>query len=73
MNKVWLLGFLGRDPESRFTQSGMAVCKFSVATNEYAKGEKKELLEYLYNVSNAPKELPKYLYRVSNASVECIK
>lgn len=41
MNKVILLGFLGRDPESRFTQSGMAVCKFSVATNEYAKGEKK--------------------------------
>ena len=41
MNKVWLLGFLGKDPESRFTQSGMAVCKFSVATNEYSKGEKK--------------------------------
>ena len=41
MNKVWLLGFLGRDPESRFTKDGMAVCKFSVATNEYSKGEKK--------------------------------
>ena len=41
MNKAILIGNLGRDPESRFTQSGMAVCKFSVATNEYAKGEKK--------------------------------
>ena len=41
MNRAILIGFLGRDPESRFTQSGMAVCKFSVATNEYSKGEKK--------------------------------
>jgi hypothetical protein len=44
-----------------------------VSREDYAKGEKKELLEYLYNVSNVPKELPKYLYRVSNTPVECIK
>ena len=34
MNKVILIGNLGGDPELRYTQSGTAVCNFSVATNE---------------------------------------
>lgn len=34
MNKAVLEGFLGRDPEVRFTQSGMAVANLSLATNE---------------------------------------
>ena len=34
LNKVMLIGNLGRDPETRFTQSGSAVTRFSVATSE---------------------------------------
>ena len=34
VNKVMLIGNLGRDPELRYTQGGSAVCNFSVATNE---------------------------------------
>jgi single-strand DNA-binding protein len=34
INKVILLGNLGRDPEVRYTQNGMAVATLSVATNE---------------------------------------
>ena len=34
VNKVILLGNLGRDPEVRYTQSGTAVANFSVATSE---------------------------------------
>ena len=34
VNKVLLLGNLGRDPELRYTQSGKAVARFSMATSE---------------------------------------
>jgi single-strand DNA-binding protein len=34
MNKVLLIGRLGRDPEMRYTGGGQAVCNFSIATDE---------------------------------------
>jgi single-strand DNA-binding protein len=34
INKVILIGNLGRDPELRYTQSGQAVANFSLATTE---------------------------------------
>lgn len=34
VNKVILIGNLGKDPEVRYTGSGVAVATFSVATNE---------------------------------------
>jgi single-strand DNA-binding protein len=34
VNKAILIGNLGRDPEVRYTNSGMAVCNFSIATKE---------------------------------------
>jgi single-strand DNA-binding protein len=34
VNKVILIGNLGRDPETRFTNSGSSVTSFSVATTE---------------------------------------
>jgi single-strand DNA-binding protein len=34
INKVILIGNLGRDPEIRYTQSGTAVASFSIATSE---------------------------------------
>lgn len=34
VNKVILIGRLGRDPEVRHTGSGTAVCNFSLATDE---------------------------------------
>lgn len=37
VNKVILLGNLGRDPELSYTQGGMAVCKFSLATSKKKK------------------------------------
>lgn len=49
LNKVILIGRLGRDPEITYTPKGTAVVKFSIATNEYYKddkGEKKELTDW---------------------------
>ncbi len=37
VNKVILLGNLGKDPEVRYTQSGSAVANFSLATTERRK------------------------------------
>ena len=37
LNKVMLIGNLGKDPEVKFTPSGTAVAKFSLATNERFK------------------------------------
>ena len=34
LNKVILIGNLGRDPETRYMTNGDAVCNFSVATSE---------------------------------------
>jgi single-strand DNA-binding protein len=42
INKVILIGRLGRDPEERTTSSGMRVSSFSMATDKYhgSEGEK---------------------------------
>ena len=37
VNKVILLGNLGKDPEVKYTPSGMAVARFTLATNERFK------------------------------------
>ena len=49
VNKVMLLGYLGKDPEVRFTQGGKAVANFSLATDESYKnsdGEKIKKTEW---------------------------
>ena len=38
VNKVILIGNLGKDPEVKYTPGGMAVARFSIATNERFKG-----------------------------------
>jgi single-strand DNA-binding protein len=39
LNKVMLIGNLGKDPEVRFTPGGQAVANFSIATTERWKGK----------------------------------
>ncbi|OAM37800.1 single-stranded DNA-binding protein [Eikenella sp. NML120348] len=49
LNKVILIGRLGRDPETRYMPNGDAVCNFSIATSESWKdqsGQKKERTEW---------------------------
>jgi len=42
LNKVMLIGNLGKDPEVRYTPSGMAVASFSIATSERFKNKNGE-------------------------------
>ena len=49
INKVILIGRLGRDPEVKYTPSGQAVAKFSIATDETYKdrnGEQQRRTEW---------------------------
>ena len=49
VNKVILVGRLGRDPETRFTGGGQAVANFSIATDETYKdraGERQKRTEW---------------------------
>lgn len=36
-NKITIVGYLGRDPEIRYTAQGTAICDFSIATTERKK------------------------------------
>lgn len=48
VNRVILIGFLGKDPETRYLQSGTQVCNFSIATTEKwtSNGEPQEHTEW---------------------------
>jgi single-strand DNA-binding protein len=50
INKVILVGHLGRDPEVRYTQDGRPICNFTMATSEQwrdkSTGEKREKSEW---------------------------
>jgi single-strand DNA-binding protein len=45
LNKVQLIGHLGKDPELKYTPSGVAVATFSIATNESWKDQEGNVQE----------------------------
>lgn len=45
LNKVMLIGNLGKDPELRYTTAGVAVATFTIATNESWKDQDGNLQE----------------------------
>jgi single-strand DNA-binding protein len=49
LNRVQLIGYLGKDPESRFTPTGKKVTHFSLAVTQRWKagGESKEYTEWI--------------------------
>jgi single-strand DNA-binding protein len=52
LNRVQLIGRLGRDPETRFTSKGTKVCQFSIAVDRHwrsSEGEAKERTDW-FNV-----------------------
>jgi single-strand DNA-binding protein len=77
VNKVILVGNLGKDPEVRHTQDGKAIVSFGLATSETwrdkASGERKERTEW-HNVvifnENLAKIAEQYLKKGSTVYVE---
>src|SRR6266516_4001294 len=54
INKVMIIGNLGRDPEMRFTANGSAITNFTVAVSRQyagADGERREETEWFYVVA----------------------
>ncbi len=54
MNKVMLIGFVGRDPEMRYTSNGQPVTTFSISTNRRwttSEGEARESSEWFNAVT----------------------
>jgi single-strand DNA-binding protein len=45
-NKITIVGYLGRDPELRYTPQGTALCKMSIATTERRKNVTGETEEH---------------------------
>src|SRR5437867_338868 len=45
LNKVMLIGNLGKEPEVSYTAAGVAVARFSIATNERWKGQEGNVQE----------------------------
>jgi single-strand DNA-binding protein len=75
MNKITLIGHLGRDPELSVTPDGTPVTKFSLAVNRYSRsssGERKEETDW-FNVSawrGLAETCEKYLHKGSKVYVE---
>lgn len=77
LNKVQLIGNIGRDPEIRFTQKQEIVATFSIATSERwtdkTTGEKKERTEWHRIVvfeEHIAKFVEKYLKKGSKVYIE---
>ena len=75
LNKVFLIGRLTKDPESKMLPSGIAVANFSIATNRYftdKSGEKQQEVEF-HNISTFGKiaeSIAQYLKKGSLALIE---
>jgi single-strand DNA-binding protein len=66
VNKVFILGRVGKDPEVRYTSDGKPVASFSVATSTYSKdagGSKTEFTEWhrISAFSKAAEVVDKYV------------
>lgn len=74
-NKIILVGNLGRDPELRYTPQGVAVCNFSMATNEKKRDKSGELQDVTtwFRVTlwrNQAENAAKYLTKGSPVYIE---
>lgn len=75
MNKVQLIGYLGKNPEMSYTPNGKAVVKVSIATSERwtgTNGEKQERTEWttLEAWGKLAETMNQYLHKGSHVYVE---
>jgi len=75
LNKIMLIGNLGKDPEMNYTPSGTAVTKFSLAVSRYRKsstGERQEETEWFNIVAwdKLAETCNQYLHKGSKVYIE---
>src|SRR5262245_22644014 len=75
VNRAFLLGNLGRDPELRYTPSQVAVCTFSIATSDRRKDQSGNWVDQTewHNIvvfGNSAENCQKFLKKGRQAFVE---
>ena len=74
VNKVILLGHLGKDAETKFTPSGISVSKFTLATNRRSKdqqsGEWKDITDWHNIVVWKTENVANYLLKGTRIYIE---
>lgn len=71
INKTMLIGIVGKDPEIRYTQQGMAIANFSLATNK--KNKDNQNLTQWHNIvafAKTAELVEKYVRKGSKLYVE---
>lgn len=67
MNKVIVIGTLTRDSELKYSQNGKPICTFSIAVNEFIKGEK--TVQFFNIVSFGAENLSAYLVKGTKVGI----
>ena len=75
INRVFLIGRLGGDPEARYTKTGRPVASFSIATNESWKQQSGQIAEHtewhsLVAWDKLAEFAQQYLYKGQLVSIE---
>lgn len=70
MNRVFLIGNIGKDIELRYTQNQTAVTTLSVATNEFVKDEQQTEWHSVVVWGKMAENCRKYLQKGAKISVE---
>lgn len=75
LNKVILIGNLGRNPETRTLESGTVMCRFSIATTETYKNKQGEKISHTewHNIvlwRNLAEVADKYLHKGDKVLIE---
>lgn len=70
LNKVMLIGRLGRDPERRTTQAGKVICSFTLATDAAYGDNKKTDWHNITVIDKTADNCAKYLHKGSSAYIE---
>lgn len=70
LNVVVLIGRLTRDPEVRYTQDEMAIARFSIAVDRFAKGEKKTDFINILVFGKSAENCEKYLAKGRKVAIE---
>ena len=75
VNKVFIVGHLGKNPEIKYMPNGKAVCNFSVATSEKwtdAIGQKQEKTEW-HNIVVFEKQAENCGKYIEKGSLVCVE
>lgn len=74
LNRVTLIGRLTRDAELKYTSSGMAVCKFSIAVNKFRKsGEQRTEETHFFDIvlwGRSGESLNQYLIKGKQVAID---